>query len=325
MLTLEDAVSPAALHPPIDHRRQALLALLRRLDADGYRFITATPGTHRRVIARPGHDEATSVRDVLGWSLPFRPETLAPVVLTLLREADAVHTQPDGRLKATLRVSSVRDTLFLHSAFPTDDHDAVFLGPDSYRFADFIVAHMGALTPGARIVDYGAGAGVGGITAALGQPEPELVLADINPQALYLASINAEHAGLSHRAVTVGRPNELDGPFDLFVTHPPFMIDEAGRAYRDGGDLYGARLSLDWVREGVKLLAPGGRLLLHTGVSIVDGRDVLLEALLEPLTQAGLTVAYHELDPDIFGEDLEQPGYVEVERIAAVGLCVTRP
>ena len=33
---------------------------------------------------------------------------------------------------------------------------------------------------------------------------------------------------------------------------------------------------------------------------------------------------YEELDPDVFGEELEQPGYELVERIAAVGLKVVK-
>ena len=315
----------ATLHAPADHRREALLSLLRALHRENYRFVTTTPGTHARVIGRPGHEEARTLRDVLGWSLPFRRELLPAAILDLLRAGEAVRALPDGRLQPLLRVSGVRGALFLHSAYPTTAHDAVFLGPDSYRFADFIVARMGELAPGARIADYGAGAGVGGITAARAQPRPRLTLADINPEALFLASVNADFAELSHVAVTASSPAELEGPFDLFVTHPPFMMDADGRTYRDGGDLYGARLSLDWVLQGVRLLAPGGRLILHAGVSIVEGRDVLLEQLTAQLDDAGLDIAYHELDPDIFSEDLDQPAYAEVERIAAVGLCITRP
>jgi hypothetical protein len=33
-------------------------------------------------------------------------------------------------------------------------------------------------------------------------------------------------------------------------------------------------------------------------------------------------VTYEELDPDVFGEELEQAQYAQVERIAAVGLRV---
>lgn len=181
------------------------------------------------------------------------------------------------------------------------------------------------MLPGAcRILDYGAGAGVGGIIAARFAPGAHLTLADVNPKALFLASINAEHAGIDHATVHVSAPREVSGPFDVLVTHPPFMIDSGRRAYRDGGDLYGAQLSLDWVLQGAALLAPGGRLILHTGVSIVDGSDVLLDALREQLPADGLTMDYRELDPDIFSEDLDEPAYAEVERIAAVGLVLCK-
>lgn len=221
-----------------------------------------------------------------------------------------------------IRVSRVEGVLFLHSAYPTDAHDSVFLGPDSYRFAQLIEARM--LTGARRIVDYGAGAGVGGIIAARAAPGAHLTLADVNPKALFLASINAEHAGVDHATVNVSAPREIEGPFDVMVTHPPFMIDSERRAYRDGGDLYGAQLSLDWVLQGAALLGRGGRLILHTGVSIVDGRDVLLEALRERLPAEGFTMDYRELDPDIFSEDLEEPAYADVERIAAVALVLSK-
>jgi hypothetical protein len=307
-----------------DDQRDALLELLNMLERDGYDFVTATPGTHARVIARADRREARSVRDVLGWSLPFVPDILPPDLLALLRAGGVVSDRPGGRLGCDIRVSRVRGAMFLHSAYPTTDYDSVFLGPDSYRFADFIVACMGMLRPGARILDYGAGAGVGGITAARGQPGATLTLADINPKALFLSSINAQFAGVDHRTVEATRPRALTGAFDLIVTHPPFMMDSDGRAYRDGGDLFGARLALDWVLESMAKLAPGGRLVLHTGVSIVDGRDVLLDHLRQEVSGEGWGFDYHELDPDIFSEDLDQPAYAQVERIAAVGLCLTR-
>jgi len=305
-------------------RRQALRDLLVALDASGYRFITATPGTHARVVARPDRQVARSLRDVLGWSLPFTPDVLPGDILELLRAAEVLEERSDGMLLSNVRVSSVGEALFLHSAYPTTAHDSVFLGPDSYRFADLILAQMQDLGSGSRILDYAAGAGVGGIVAARQQRQARLTMADINPKALFLASINAAHAGLDAEAVEATTPSAVDGNFDLIVTHPPFMIDTESRAYRDGGDLYGARLSLDWVLAGAKKLAPGGRLVLHTGVSIVDGQDVLRSHLEEALPALGCNLWYHELDPDIFSEDLEQEAYANVERIAAVGACVTR-
>lgn len=304
--------------------RGALLALLSHLYETRYRFITATPGTHARVVSRPDRQRARALRDVLGWSLPFERGLIDDAVVDLLDRAGVLACRPDGLLQARVRVSSVGETLFLHSAFPTDDYDSVFLGPDSYRFALWIAEMAGVLRPGAAILDYGAGAGVGGIMAALDQVTPHLTLADINPKALFLASINAESAGIAHRAVEAARPAEVEGDFDLIVTHPPFMIDPQARAYRDGGDLFGARLSLDWILQAMTRLAPGGKLILHTGVSIVDGRDVLHDHLAPQIDRDRFTLDYRELDPDIFSEDLEQPGYARVERISAVGLCLTR-
>jgi len=305
-------------------RRQALLDLLQALNADGYRFVTATPGTHARVVARPHRQRATALRDVLGWSLPFTPDIIPGPVLDLLRAAEVVEERSDGLLACNIRVSSVRDRLFLHSAYPTTAWDSVFLGPDSYRFADLIVAQMQDLGPGALVLDYATGAGVGGIIAAGQGTGSRLVMADINPKALFLAAINAEHAGLDARTVEAKTPSDVAGSFDLIVTHPPFMIDPESRAYRDGGDLYGARLSLDWVLAGARKLAPGGRLILHTGVSIVDGADVLRSHLEQALPALGCSLWYHELDPDIFGDELDHDVYRDVERIAAVGACVTR-
>lgn len=303
-------------------RRASLVALLKALEGRGYDFVTATPGTHARVVKRADRQRASTLRDVLGWSLPFDPGLIDPDLLDLLRAAGAIEERGDGTFAPLLRVSGVEGTLFLHSAYPTEAEDSVFLGPDSYRFAQFITARM---QPGpGTVLDYGAGAGVGGIVAARAAGNAHLTLADVNPKALFLASINAEHAGIDHATVRVTAPHEVPGTFDLMVTHPPFMIDAERRAYRDGGDLYGGQLSLEWVLQGARLLAPGGRLVLHTGVSIVDGRDVLLDALRRQLPQSGFAMAYRELDPDIFGEEMDSPHYAQVERIAAVGLVLSR-
>lgn len=305
-----------------DDARAPLLKLLKTLEGQRYRFVTATPGTHARVIKRSDRQKAQALRDVLGWSLPFEPDVVSPELLDLLQAANAVTESPDGTLKSLLRVSQVEDTLFLHSAYPTIAEDSVFLGPDSCRFAQWITSRMQRDVR--TVLDYGAGAGVGGIVAARAAGNAHLTLADVNPKALFLASINAEHAGLDHTTVHVSAPREVEGQFDLMVTHPPFMIDADRRAYRDGGDLYGGQLSLEWVLQGADRLAPAGRLILHTGVSIVGGRDLLLEALRERLPQTGLHMDYRELDPDIFSEDLDEPQYAQVERIAAVGLVLTK-
>jgi len=82
------------------------------------------------------------------------------------------------------------------------------------------------------------------------------------------------------------------------------------------------KLSVDWLLAGIEKLAPGGRLVMHTGVSIVEGRDLVHEALQEAVPAHGLKLDYRLLDPDIYGDELETPAYAGVDRIAAVGACV---
>jgi hypothetical protein len=63
---------------------------------------------------------------------------------------------------------------------------------------------------------------------------------------------------------------------------------------------------------------------MHTGVSIVRGEDVLLSALRSDLPAVGFSLDYRELDPDIFGDELDKPAYADVDRIAAVGAVLTK-
>ncbi|HEY8614678.1 methyltransferase [Phenylobacterium sp.] len=303
----------------------ALLELLRRLDDSGYDFVTPTPLTHQRVVRRPGMQTARDVRDVLGWSLPFEPEVLPAELFRALQSGGALARH--GTLwKSTVRVSRVHGLLFLHSAFPTDDEDSVFLGPDSYRFADFVLAEMGPDCRLERLVDIGGGAGVGALIASQACRPAEAILTDVNRRALRLARINAQHAGIP---ITTREAADLDGApenCDLILANPPYIVDEAGRTYRDGGDLHGGEISLQWAKAAIPKLAPGGRFLLYTGSAILrGGRDQLKAELTRAAEAQGCALAYRELDPDVFGEELDTAPYADVERIAVVGCTITKP
>ena len=300
---------------------RALLDLLAALDRVGYDFVAPTPATHARVIARPDMRVARDLRGIFGWSLPFAPETM-PEALRPLLDVSELFEEADGLLHSRVRVSRLGGRLFVHSAYPTDDKDAVFFGPDSYRFVDFIRAEL-TRAPGARrLVDIGSGSGVGGIMAAAALPGARITLLDVNASALRFASINARSAGIDAELVEGDGLGAVSGLVDLVVANPPYIVDEEERDYRDGGDMRGARVSLDWTLEAATRLEPGGRMLLYTGVAIVDGRDALREALEKELPGLGCSLRYRELDPDIFGEELDKPAYRQVERIAAVGAVV---
>lgn len=312
--------------PCPDEADRALLDLLGTLKAAHYHFVTATPATHARVLARPGRTVARDLRDIFGWSLPFAP-ALLPAELHDCLSRSGMLAERDGLLRSKVRVSALRDDLYLHSAYPTEAEDSVFFGPDSYRFADLVVAELASHPPDAhpRIADIGSGAGVGAIVAARARPDAEVIATDVNPKALRLARINAAAAGVEIQTIETSGLEDIEAPLDVAMLNPPYIIDDAGRDYRDGGGMHGGEVSLDLTIEAMDHLAPGGRALLYTGSAIVGGKDALAEALAEETKRRGFRLDYREIDPDVFGEELVKPQYRDVERIAVIGAVIRRP
>src|SRR5262249_41241890 len=63
-----------------------------------------------------------------------------------------------------------------------------------------------------------------------------------------------------------------------------------------------------------------GRFLVYTGTAIVDGTQMLRGALYARL--AGCSFIFQEIDPDVFGGELESPPYDRADRIVAVAITV---
>lgn len=313
---------------------KALLQLGRALKTSGYSFTTSTPLTHARVNARPENAWAKNLRDVFGWSRPFQREVLSSIIWDLMNAAQIVEENPIGfpsslpnGFRSSLRLSSLSGESFWHSAFPTSQSDAVFFGPDTYRYANAIenfIARKGSI-PFARIVDIGSGSGAGAILAARAFPDAEVVGVDINEEALRLTRINAELVNVKNvRAQFSDLLNDVTGNFDLILANPPYLVDDDERAYRHGGGPLGSGLSLEIVEAAKERLAPNGTLLLYTGAAILSGRDPFREEVEAQLQSGDFNYSYSEVDPDVFGEELENGIYRYADRIAAVVLTATR-
>jgi SAM-dependent methyltransferase len=307
---------------------RALLQLAKVLQELDYRFITVSPASHQRVNQRISNHWARNIVDVFGWSRPFREDLLPPTMLSLMRAAAVLEPVNDG-WRSRVRFSTLPgvkcDELLVHSAYPTNATDAVFFGPDTYRFNNAIHHFLGNEPRSIRrALDLGCGSGAGAISIARERPDATVIASDINEAALRLARVNAVLAGAA--GIAVQQSDLLDaitGDFDLIVANPPFLLDPEQRSYRHGGGERGEGLSLKMVQAALPRLLAGGTLLMYTGVAIVDGVDPLLARLAEILPALNVQWHYREIDPDIFGEELDAGVYVDADRIAAVVLTAT--
>lgn len=320
-------------------RMTSLVDLVQSITSLGYGFTVPTPLTHQRVLTRENIPKIITLRDVFGWNLSFSEDDIASYILNLMEKA-GVLLRSEERLRSDVRIASIDNDVFLHSSFPTIEETAVFFGPDTYRFARFIrqalnleqgLKNAQPLVDYARprkILDIGCGSGAGGIVAArhlkASGITPDVTLSDINPLALRYARANAEVAGIPVKAVESDVFANISGQFDLILSNPPYLDDASERTYRHGGARLGRALSLRIAEESLHQLASGGMLVLYTGVAIVHGIDPFLAELKPLLANIDCKWSYEEIDPDVFGEELERHIYAHVDRIAAVGLMVRR-
>jgi SAM-dependent methyltransferase len=177
-----------------------------------------------------------------------------------------------------------------------------------------------------KIVDIGCGSGAGGIFAArLFETPPELVLADINRKALEFSAVNAAINDVATPLIAHSDIlSDVEGKSDLVIAKPHYLVVEKKRQYRDGGGVLGTGLSARIVEEGLYALRPGGRLILYTGTPVRGGSDLLFETIRPALKLYADYYSYEEVDPDVFGEELEGPTYAGTDRLAAVALIANK-
>lgn len=315
-----DAKAAAAVDGASAHH--ALLHLGRELAAAGYRHTALSAASHQRVVQRQqaGGDPLVNV---FGLSRRFSADELPPRIWGAMNEAGIVRRDGAG-WRSTVRVASAERALFFHSAWPTIDDDAVFFGPDTYRMLRALRPVL-ADGPVRRAADIGCGAGACAVAIARHWPQAEVLAVDQNVKALTLAAVNADLAGAHRvRPVQSDALAQVEGHFDLILAQPPYLLDPCGRPLRHGGGVLGEQRSLDIAHQALTRLAPGGRLLLYTGVAMTGGRDPFLARLAPLLDGVGLDWRYEEIEADIHGEELGETGYEQADRIAAVWLEARR-
>jgi SAM-dependent methyltransferase len=308
-----------------DVRHHALVSLGRELQARDYQFTTITPASHLRVNKRT--HSADVLRRVFGWNQPFASTRLPRQLIALLELAGEL-SHNGNLLRSKVRFSTLNGQLFVHSGFPTEAADSVFFGPDTYRFTRALreKVHSFRVNDPCTVIDVGCGSGAGGLQVAQllsDRVQRNIVLGDINPKALRYSSVNAALNGISLiRTVRSDVLNGIEQRGDLIISNPPYLVDGARRAYRHGGGPLGLELAVRIVTASIPCLYPGGRLFLYTGSPVIGGVDQFLRAIDPCLQSYACRYSYEEIDPDVFGEELEHAPYDRADRIAVVALTI---
>ena len=302
---------------------------LQWLQQQSYVFHTVSPSSHAAYLSRSGQVHADNLRDIFGWSLPFEPSLLLSTIFKRLQTHQLIRPEEDSTLwRSQIRVATLNECLLIHSAYPTSQEDAVFFGPDTYRFVHALNQYLTAHQPSIdRALELCSGAAPAAITLARYAPHADVIAADINQQALQYSAFNAHSNQASNvRSVKSNLYQQITGTFDFITANPPYLVDAKQRLYRHGGDLMGAALSVSIVQASLDHLALNGTLLLYTGVVIVKGQDLFYQALQAHMAsrQHLFSMHYHEIDSDIFADELDTGAYEGAERIAAVIVVIRR-
>ena len=248
-------------------------------------------------------------------------------MIALLEQAEELSIH-ENQLRSKVRFSSLGEQLFVHSGFPTDAPDTVFFGPDTYRFARALRQSVADIrvTASFTIIDIGCGSGAGGLHAAAllsTRGHADVILSDINPKALRYSRINARLNQIGKvQTVLSDVFDQINEGGDLIISNPPYLVDRSARLYRHGGGELGFDLSVRIVEDGIDRLDPGDRLFLYTGTPVMEGIDKFLEAVRPLLEARNCNYSYDEIDPDVFGEELDSAPYDRADRIAVVALTI---
>ena len=126
------------------------------------------------------------------------------------------------------------------------------------------------LQPGMRVMDLGCGCGIVGIAAAKKCGAENVVMSDVDPNAVETARENAERNAVGQVKIVVsdGFDSVDEAGFDLILSNPPYQTDfavakkfiEKGfNRLKLGGRMVMVTKRLDWYRNKLKAIFGGVR------------------------------------------------------------------
>lgn len=161
-----------------------------------------------------------------------------------------------------------------------------------------------------RVLDVGAGSGAIALAIADEHPGAHVVAVDRAEDALALARVNLDRTGVNERVELVHGHllAGVEGPFDLVVSNPPYVLPDEFeslqpeiRLYEPKDALVGEGVGKEIARRARDVLRPGGWIVLESA----DGGSEALLSALEGLGYEDVTAT-----PDLAG----RPRVVEARR-----------
>lgn len=166
--------------------------------------------------------------------------------------------------------------------------------PDSETLLRVLLEHRAGLPPAPRLLDFGTGTGCLLLAALSELRDATGIGVDKSVQACQTAALNADTLGLNSRAqfVVSDWGTALSGGYDVILANPPYIVDAViptlDTSVRDvdpllalsgGADGLNAYRAL--IPHALRLLKPGGLLLLEIGYDQADSVPALLPAALQ--------------------------------------------
>src|SRR4051794_2441332 len=112
-----------------------------------------------------------------------------------------------------------------------------------------------------RVADVGTGTGAIALALKQERPDATVVATDVAPDALALAHENATSLGLAVELVETDLLDGLDGPFDLIVSNPPYVLEMELAALQPEVAEWEPRLALVDAGQTARLAADARRVL----------------------------------------------------------------
>ena len=137
-----------------------------------------------------------------------------------------------------------------------------------------------------RVLDVGTGGGAIALAIASERPDAQVTATDCSTDALALARENMEQLGLAVELVETNLLDGIDGPFDLVVSNPPYVLPE-------------------------EILAP--ELAFEPRIALIDeGQTQAIAAAARDVLHGWLVLELHEDRPTQVARALTELGYGEI-------------